>query len=95
MESEFQALSYRAREVVYLSNFLMELGFKTFFSVPINSDSIGALSVAGNAKFSSTTKHIALWFFSLRELIKRNKITLHHNDDLIVSSLKYGLLNYV
>ena len=27
VESEFQALSYGAREAVYLSNFLMELGF--------------------------------------------------------------------
>ena len=46
VESELQALSYGAREAVYLSNFLMELGFKTFSSVSINSDSTGALIVA-------------------------------------------------
>ena len=78
VESELQALSYEAREALYLSNFLMELGFKTFSSVPINSDSIGAPSVAGKAMFSSRTKHIALPFFFVRELIKRNKIILHH-----------------
>ena len=78
VESELQALSYGAREAVYLSNFLMELGFKTFSSVPINSDSTGALSVAGNAMFSSRIKHIALRFFFARAFIKRNKITLHH-----------------
>ena len=78
MESELQALSYGAMEAVCLSNFLMEVGFKTFSSVPINSDSTGALSVAGNAMFSSRTKHIALRFFFVRELIKRNKITLHN-----------------
>ena len=77
VESELQVLSYGAREVVYLSNFLMELGFKTFSSVPINSGGTGALSVAGNAMFSSKTKHIALRFF-VRKLIKRNKMTLHH-----------------
>ena len=77
-KSELQALSYGAKEAVYLSNFLMELGFETFSSVPINSDSTGALSVAGNAMFSSRTKHIALRFFFVRELIKRNEITLHH-----------------
>ena len=77
VDRELQALSYRVRETVYLSNFLMELGFKTFSSVPINSESTGALSVAGNAMFSSRTKHIALRFFFVRELIKRNKITLH------------------
>ena len=78
VESELQPLSYGAREAVCLSNFLMELGFKTFFSVPINIDSTGALSVAGNAMFSSRTKHIALRSFFVREFIKRNKITLHH-----------------
>ena len=78
VESELQALRYGARDAVYLSGFLMELGFKTFSPVPINSDSTGALSVAGNAMFSSRTKHIALRFFFVRELIKRNKITLHH-----------------
>ena len=78
VESELQALSYGAREAVYLFDFLMELGFKTFSSVPINSDSTGALSVAGNAVFSSRIKHIALQFFFVRELIKRNKITFHH-----------------
>ena len=78
VESELQALSYGAREVIYLSNFLMEVGFKTFFSVPINNDITRALSVAGNAMFSSRTKHIALRFFFVRELIKINKITLHH-----------------
>ena len=72
VESELQVLSYGAREAVYLSNFLMELGFKTFSSVPINSDSTGVLSVAGNAMFSSRTKYIALRFFFVRELIKRN-----------------------
>ena len=78
VESVLQALSYGAREAVYLSNFLVELGFKTFSSVPINSDSTGALSVAGNAMFSSRTKHITIRFFFVRELTKRNKITLHH-----------------
>ena len=78
VESELQGLSYGAREAVCLSNFLMELGFKTFSSVPINSDSTGALSVVRNAMFSSRTKHIVLRFFFVREPIKRNKITLHH-----------------
>ena len=79
VESELQALSFRAREAVYLSSFQTELGFKTFSSVPMNSDSsTGALSVAENAMFSSRTKHISLRFFFVRELIKKNKITLHH-----------------
>ena len=78
VESEIQALSYGAREAIYLSNFLMELGLPTSSPVPTNSDSTGALSVTGNAMFSFRTKHIALGFFFVRELTKGNKITLHH-----------------
>ncbi|CAB1108809.1 unnamed protein product [Ectocarpus sp. CCAP 1310/34] len=78
VEAELQALSFSAREAVYISNFMTEIGFKTFRSVPINSDSTGALTVASNAMFSSRTKHIALRFFFLRELTKGHRITLHH-----------------
>ena len=78
VESELQALSYGAREAVYLSNFLTELGLKDSSQVPIRSDSTGALSVAGNSMFRARTKHIALRYFFVRELVKKNKITLHY-----------------
>ena len=78
VESELQALSYGAREAVYLSNFLTELGLKDSSQVPIHSDSTGALSVAGNSMFSARTKHIALRYFFVRELVKKSKITLHY-----------------
>ena len=78
VESVLQALSYGAREAVYLSNFLTELGLKDSSQVPIRSDSTGALSVAGNSMFSARTKHIALRYFFVRELVKTNKITLHY-----------------
>ena len=78
VESELQALNYGAREAVYLSNFLTELGLKDSSQVPIRSDSTGALSVAGNSMFSARTKHIALRYFFVRELVKKNKITLHY-----------------
>ena len=78
VESELQALSYGAREAVYLYNFLTELGLKDSSQVPIRSDSTGALSFAGNSMFSARTKHIALRYFFVRELVKKNKIALHY-----------------
>ena len=41
-------------------------------------DSTGALSVAGNSMFSARTKHIALRYFFMREIVKKNKIALHY-----------------
>ena len=67
VKSELLALSYGAREAVYLSNFLTELGLKDSSQVPIRSDSTGALSVAGNSMFSARTKHIALRYFFVPE----------------------------
>ena len=78
VEAEIQALSYGAREAVYTSNFLMELGFKTFGTVPINSDSTGALTVAGNAIHTQRTKHVALRYFFIRELVQRGQVVLRH-----------------
>ena len=78
VESELQAFSYGAREAVYLSNFLTELRLKDSSQVLIRSDSTGALSVAGTSMFSARTKHIALRYFFVRELVKKNKITLHY-----------------
>ncbi|CAM9697773.1 unnamed protein product, partial [Ascophyllum nodosum] len=41
-------------------------------------DSTGALTVAGNAMHSQRTKHVALRYFFIRELVLRGQITLHH-----------------
>ncbi len=78
VETELMAISYGAKEAVYLSNFMIELTFTSFDSVPINCDSTGALHLAGNSTYSSRTKHIALRYFFLRELVKSGKITIHH-----------------
>ncbi|CAB1106136.1 unnamed protein product [Ectocarpus sp. CCAP 1310/34] len=82
VEAKTQALSYSAREAVHISHFMTELNFKTFESVPINSDSTGALTVvAGNAMHSQRTKHMALRYFFIRELVLRGQVTLHRPSE--------------
>ena len=78
MEAELMAISFEGKEATYLSNFMLEPGFKSFSSVPINCDNTGGLYVAGNSTYSSRTKHIALRFFFFRELVKGGKITIHY-----------------
>ena len=78
VESELNVLSYKSKVAAYLSNFLNELTFKNFNSVPIHYDSTGALTVAGNSTSSSRTKHIAVRFFFIREMVNNGNITLHH-----------------
>ena len=79
VEAELIAAAYGSKEAVYLFNFMTELSFGELFStVHINCDSTGALHIAGNKRYSSRTKHIALRFFYLRELINDGTITVHH-----------------
>ena len=59
---------------------MRELGFKTFETVPINSDSTGVLSIAGNSMYSARTKHTALCYFYLREVVKRGRVAIHHKS---------------
>ena len=78
VEAELMAIRFEGKEATYLSNFMLELGFKSFSSLPINCDSTGALHVAGNSTYSSSTKHIALRFFFLHEVVMSGKIAIHH-----------------
>ena len=67
------------KEAVYLSNMMTELRFgKLVNSAPLFVDNTGALRIAGNGTYSSRTRHIALRFFFLEELIKEGRITIHH-----------------
>ena len=46
--------------------------------VPLHIDNTPTLQVIGNRAFSSRTKHIALRFFYMRELLKENQTTTHY-----------------
>ena len=79
MEAELVASALAMKEAVFCSNMLTELGFgKEFEQVPLHIDNTATLHVIGNCAFSSRTKHIALRFFYIRELVKENKITSHY-----------------
>ena len=79
MEAELVASALAMKEAVFCSNMLTELGFgKEFEQVPLHIDNTATLHVIGNRAFSSRTKHIALRFFYIRELVKENKITTHY-----------------
>ena len=79
METGLISMVLASKGAVYLFNTMTELGFgKLFNSVPLFVDSTDALLITGNSTYSSRTKHIALRFFFLKELIKEGRITIHH-----------------
>ena len=79
MEAELVASALTMKEAVFSSNMSTELGFgKEFEQVPLHIDNTATLNVIGNRAFSSRTKHIALRFFYIRELVKEKQITTHY-----------------
>ena len=76
---ELVAPALTMQEAVFCSNMMTELGFgKEFGQVPLHIDNTAKLHVIGNRAFSSQTKHIAMRFFYIRELVKENTITTHY-----------------
>ena len=79
MEAELVAAALAIREAVFCSNMLIELGFgKEVEKVPLYIDNTATLHVIGNRAYSSRTKHIALRFFYIRELVSEGKMTIHY-----------------
>eukprot|EP00752_Nemacystus_decipiens_P015081 g13435.t1 len=79
MEAELVASALAMKEVVFCSNMLNELGFgKEFAKVPLYCDNTATLHALGNRAFSSRTKHIALRFFFIRELVSEGKISVNY-----------------
>ena len=79
MEAELVASALAMKEAVFCSNMLTELGFgKEFAQVPLYCDNTATLHALGNRSFSSRTKHIALRFFFIRELVTEGNISIHY-----------------
>lgn len=86
MEAELVASALAMKEAVFCSNLLTELGFgKEFAKVPLYCDNTATLHALGNRSHSSRTKHIALRYFYIRELVSEGRISIHYirsNDNI-------------
>lgn len=79
MEAELVASALAMKEAVFCQNMLTELGFgKEFSKVPLYCDNTATLHAIGNRSFSSRTKHIALRYFYIRELVAEGRITTNY-----------------
>lgn len=76
-KAELIAFSNAAREGIYMTNLLGELGVESKKSL-IYSDSTGALHLAGNATFSGRTKHTSPKYYMMRDWIDNGRISIHH-----------------
>jgi len=75
-EAEYISLSLAAKEAIFLKTLLEELGFYNQIKLPIYCDNNGAIELANNPKFHERTKHIAVKYHFIRDLINKNIIEL-------------------
>ncbi|CAM9995648.1 unnamed protein product, partial [Sphacelaria rigidula] len=76
-EAELIALARGGKFGTYLFNLLRELGW-SLRPPMIFSDSQGALHLSSNAIYSNKSKHLAIRFYSLKDLINNDQLIVNH-----------------
>ena len=75
-EAEYIAINIAAKEAVYIKSLLKELGHYKQNKLPLYTDNNGALLLAKNPVFHERTKHIAVKYHYIRDLISKGIIDL-------------------
>ena len=76
-ESEYIAINLAAKEAVFILSLMTELGYyKEGYKLPIYTDNSGALQLAKNPVFHERTKHIAVRYHYIRDLINNGILEL-------------------
>ena len=81
-EAEYIAINAATKEAIYIKSILQQLGFYNQDKFPIYSDNNGALLLAKNPVFHGRTKHIAVKYHYIRELIENGVIDLIYINTL-------------
>ena len=75
-ESEYIAINSATKEAVFIKQLMTELGAYNQAKFPIYTDNEGALALAKNPVFHERTKHIAVKYHYIRQLIEEGTIDL-------------------
>ncbi|EKD11952.1 hypothetical protein MBM_09882 [Drepanopeziza brunnea f. sp. 'multigermtubi' MB_m1] len=75
-EAEYMAINSAAKEAVYIKQLLTELGYYMQDKFSLYTDNNGALLLAKNLVFHERTKHIAVKYHYIRDLINKGIIDL-------------------
>ena len=85
-EAEYIALTAPAKSILWLRWLLFQTGITTLisrFSSTIFSDNVAAETIASNESQSDKTKHIAIKYHFIRELIAVGVLVVEHVDTLL------------
>jgi hypothetical protein len=75
-KAEYIAINAALKEAIYIKGLLEELGSYSQDKLPLYTDNNGALLLANNPVFHERTKHIAVRYHYIRDLINKGIIEL-------------------
>jgi hypothetical protein len=79
MESEYVAFTIAAQELMWLRDFLNDMGLLDLASpTPLHEDNKSCIDYVHNGKYSSKSKHINRRYHFVRELVADNTISMLH-----------------
>jgi hypothetical protein len=79
-EAEYVALSEAGRKACWLRNLFEELGYPQESPILIKGDNNGSITMARNQQFHNRSKHIAIRWHWVRDLVEQDIITIDHED---------------
>jgi hypothetical protein len=77
-EAEYIALTFAARQVLWLRSFAQELGFEQYKASLVYCDNRGAIHCSQDPKAHSRMKHIEIRFHFIRYCVNKNLIDVEH-----------------
>ena len=75
-EAEYVALSEAGCEACWLQNLFEELGYPQEFPILIKGDNGSSISMARNHQFHNQSKHIAIRWHWVRELVEQGLVSI-------------------
>ncbi|MBW0483793.1 hypothetical protein O181_023508 [Austropuccinia psidii MF-1] len=91
-KAEFILMNKCSKEMRWLSNLLSTLNIK--LKVPVlKNDNTGAITISKEAQLNPNSKHIEVQFQYLRDLVKKNLLTVKHSptNDMVADVLTKAL----
>lgn len=77
-EAEYMAVASATKEAIWVNTLLDELKFPQPQRTLLLIDNQSAISLAKNAVFHSRTKHIAIRYHFIREIVEKGEIELKY-----------------
>ncbi|CAN1345150.1 Retrovirus-related Pol polyprotein from transposon TNT 1-94 [Linum perenne] len=100
-EAEYRALAYTAAELLWLKQLLTDLHMPLKHPPLLLCDNVGAIFLSKNPVISTRSKHIALDFHFVRELVEAAQLRIAHVSshdqlaDIFTKALPKDRINYL